>query len=119
MGTTRTVKVAPGPKASPSRPAGVRLARARPRAFAEWQALRRWGKLPVWEQVVPGYLLRDAREHAGLTQKVLAQRLGVSQQAIAQAERWEANPTVGFLRRWASACGANLRVELARGKGRR
>jgi DNA-binding XRE family transcriptional regulator len=119
LGTTRAVKVAPGPEASPSRPAGVRLARGRPRAFAEWQALRRWGKLPVWEQAVPGYLLRDAREQAGLTQKVLAQRLGVSQQAIAQAERWEANPTVGFLRRWAGACGAKLRVELVRGKGPR
>ena len=119
MGTTRTLKIARGPEVSPSRPAGVRLARGRPRAFAEWQALRRWGKLPVWERAVPGYLLRDAREQAGLTQEALAQRLGVSQQAIAQAERWEANPTVGFLRRWAGACGAKLRVEIAKGKGPR
>jgi len=119
VGTTRAVKPASRREALSAHPAGERAARGMPRAFAEWQTLRRWGKLPLREPAVPGYLLRDARERAGLTQKVLAQRLGVSQQAIAQAERWEANPTVGFLRRWAVACGATLRVELAGGKGRR
>lgn len=79
-----------------------------PRAFAEWEGLRRWGKLPDSERDVAGYLLRVARERAGLTQRELAQRLGVSQPAITQAERWTSNPTVGFLRLWAEACGCSL-----------
>lgn len=94
------------------KPLPLALERRRPRAFAEWRALRRWGKLPPWEQDVAGYLLRLARERAGLTQRQLAARLGVSQQAVAQAEQWNANPTVHFLRRWAASCGADLRIEL-------
>lgn len=72
------------------------------------EALRRWGKLPAWEQDVAGYLLRQAREGAGLTQRELAARLGVTQQAIAQAERWDANPCLDLLRRWAAATGSVL-----------
>ena len=49
-----------------------------PRDFAEWTTLRRWGKLPEAERDVPGYILRMAREGAGLTQRELAVRLGVS-----------------------------------------
>ena len=84
-------------------PPGVPLdvSRARPRAFAEWRALRRWGKLPPWERQIVGYLLRDARLGAGLTQRELGARLGVTQQAVAQAERWSANPTVAFIASWA------------------
>lgn len=41
----------------------------------------------------------------------LGERLGVTQQAVAQAERWDANPTVALLQRAAEACGA--RVEIA------
>jgi DNA-binding XRE family transcriptional regulator len=90
----------------------ITLSRGRPRAFAEWQALRRWGKLPPWERQIAGYLLRDAREAAGLTQRELAILLGGTQQAVAQAERWTANPTVGFVQRWATACGALLEIAL-------
>jgi DNA-binding XRE family transcriptional regulator len=88
------------------------LSRGRPRAFPEWRALRRWGKLPPWEAQVAGYLLRQAREDAGLTQRELGQRLGISQQAVAQAERWVANPTVGLMRRWAASCGAELLITI-------
>jgi transcriptional regulator with XRE-family HTH domain len=56
--------------------------------------------------------MRLARERAGLTQADLARRLVCSQQAIAQAERWESNPTVEFIRRWAAACGSKARIEL-------
>lgn len=93
--------------------ASPRLSRTRPRAFPEWQALRRWGKLPPWEEGVAGYLLHALRAEAGLTQRELAARLGVSQQAVAQAERWGANPTVAFMRRWAEACGASLELNFA------
>jgi len=88
------------------------LVRRRPRRFAEWKALRGWGKLPSWEIEPVGFLLREAREGAGMTQTELAQRLGCSQQAVAQAERWEGNPTVEFIRRWATACGSPLKIVL-------
>jgi transcriptional regulator with XRE-family HTH domain len=41
----------------------------------------------------PAALLRDSRRRAGLTQRQLALRMGVSQAAIAKLERPEANPT--------------------------
>jgi transcriptional regulator with XRE-family HTH domain len=47
-----------------------------------------------------------------MTQHELAERLGRSQQAIAQAERSGSNPTVGFMRRWAAACGGKLSIRI-------
>lgn len=90
----------------------AQLTRRRPRAFLEWRKLRDWGKLPDREADVPGYLLRSARESAGYTQMQLAEKLGITQQAIARAERWSSNPTVGFIRRWAKACGKRLEFRL-------
>ena len=84
------------------------LVRRRPRQYAEWKWLKKWNKLPVWESESVGFLMRLAREKAGLTQKSLSRGLGCSQQAVAQAERWDSNPTVDFLRRWMKACGATL-----------
>lgn len=88
--------------------------RRKPRAYEEWKALYEWRELPPWEGTATGYLLRLARERAHLTQKALAQRLRCSQPAVAQAERWSSNPTVGFLRRWAKACGTELTLDWAR-----
>jgi DNA-binding XRE family transcriptional regulator len=88
------------------------LVRRRPRSFAEWKALRGWGKLPSWELEPVGYLLRLAREESDQTQAQLARRLGCSQQAVAQAERWQGNPTADFMRRWAAACGSTLTLRL-------
>ena len=50
---------------------------------------------------------------AGLTQGRLAARLGRTQQAIAQAERFTSNPTMEFVREWARALGQNVVLELA------
>jgi DNA-binding XRE family transcriptional regulator len=108
MGAARTMKTYLTPATPPPVPPGLRVTRARPRAFAEWQALRRWGKLPTWELDVAGFLMRQAREDADLTQQELAARLGVTQQAVAQAERWDANPSLDLLRRWATATGTAL-----------
>jgi transcriptional regulator with XRE-family HTH domain len=59
-----------------------------------------------------GLQIRDLRETAGLTQKALAQRLGVSQQVIARLESGEAdNPTVTTLERIAEATGHRLRFK--------
>jgi DNA-binding XRE family transcriptional regulator len=89
-----------------------RLDRRRPRSFIEWRTLRRWRKLPVWEADIPGYLLREAREDAGLTQLMLATRLGITQQAVSRAERWTSNPTVGLMRGWLAACGRRLELRV-------
>ncbi len=88
------------------------LTRRRPRAFLEWRQLREWGRLPDREASVPGYLLRTARESAGLTQTQLAEKLGITQQAVARAERWGSNPTVDLMKRWAKACGKSLVIRL-------
>ncbi len=44
-------------------------------------------------------LIRDARQAAGLTQRELAERLNMTQSAIAKLERPGANPTVETLDR--------------------
>ncbi len=90
----------------------LRVERTRPRAFSKWAALRRWGMLPAWEKTSAGYLLRLAREEAGLTQAALAKRLRCSQQAIAQAERWDSNPTVGYIETWAEACRKRVEISI-------
>ncbi len=91
------------------------LGRKRPRAYEEWRALEAWGRLPRPERFVPGYLLRKAREGANLSQQELARRLGCSQQAVSQAERWNSNPTVGFMESWARATGGELSLALTPG----
>lgn len=102
--------VAPLPRPLMVLPSGLR--RRRPRSYLEWRTLRRWQALPPWEESAPGYLLRCAREEAGLTQQELGQRLGCSQQAIAQAESCDSNPTVRFLRAWARALGQRLELSI-------
>ena len=88
------------------------MRRRKPRSYVEWKTLRRWDALPPWEDSPIGYLLRSAREEAGVTQREMGERLGCSQQAIAQAERWASNATVGFARRWARALGRNLEITI-------
>lgn len=84
--------------------------RLKPRSYTEWKFLRTWGKLPRWELEPPGFILRLAREKAELTQAALAKRLGCTQQAIAQAERWDSNPTLRFLRQWERATEGRLSI---------
>ena len=88
------------------------LGRRRPRAYEEWSALESWGRLPRQEGMVPGFLLRKAREESNLSQQELAERLGCSQQAVSQAERWQSNPTVGFMACWARETGCELILRL-------
>ena len=59
-------------------------------------------------------LLREARYAAGLTQAALAERLDVSQAAIAKLERQGANPTVDTLDNVLSATGHRLELSAAR-----
>ncbi|HKP94591.1 MAG TPA: helix-turn-helix transcriptional regulator [Fibrobacteria bacterium] len=67
------------------------------------------------DRLTIGLQIRDLRETAGLTQKRLADRLGVSQQVIARLESGEAdNPTVGILERIAKATGHRLHFQFER-----
>ncbi len=90
----------------------LNLIRKRPRDYFEWKTLRQWDRLSSSERYVPGYMLRLAREKAGLTQKQLANELEITQQAVAQAERWTSNPTINFMKRWAVACEMRIKVEM-------
>jgi transcriptional regulator with XRE-family HTH domain len=58
----------------------------------------------------PAALLRDSRRRAGLTQRQLALRMGVSQAAIAKLERPEANPTFETLAGALRATGHRLEL---------
>lgn len=107
---TRVIETPPRRGTLPVLPPGIK--RTRPRDFVEWKTLRRWGKLPPWEDIFPGYLLRAAREEAGLTVSQMAERLGCSQDEIAQAEEPQSNPTVSFLKAWAEALGGRLEIVL-------
>ena len=92
----------------------TRLRKRKPRHYGEWKVLRQWEMIPPWEDLPPGYLLREARETAGLTQQSLANRLGCSQQAVARAERFDSNPTCEFVRSWANSLELDLVLELVR-----
>jgi transcriptional regulator with XRE-family HTH domain len=62
---------------------------------------------PVWTL---GDRLAKAREHAGLTQEEMAERMGVSHSSIAKYENDAAQPR-RFLTRmeqWAAICGVEL-----------
>lgn len=54
--------------------------------------------------------LVSVREQRGLTQKAVAEALGISQPAVAQFEHYDANPTLASIRRYALAVGASLRL---------
>ncbi|MGH3074161.1 MAG: helix-turn-helix domain-containing protein [Gaiellales bacterium] len=60
-------------------------------------------------------LLRDARDHAGLTQRELARRAGTSQAMVARIERGQQSPSIATLDRLVRACGLDLTVETSGG----
>lgn len=55
-----------------------------------------------WEGLV------SLREHHNLTQAQVAERMGVSQSAVARLERYDSNPTMSTIRRYALAVEARL-----------
>ncbi|MDP5226453.1 MULTISPECIES: helix-turn-helix transcriptional regulator [Arthrobacter] len=58
------------------------------------------------------------RRSAGLSQAQLAERMGVSQQAVAKFEKYDADPKLSTIRRYANAVGALVshEVDLDRGQ---
>jgi transcriptional regulator with XRE-family HTH domain len=61
-------------------------------------------------------IIRTARREAGLTQRQLAQRLGISQAAVAQLERPTANPTIATVERALRATNHRLELSAVRAK---
>jgi transcriptional regulator with XRE-family HTH domain len=59
-----------------------------------------------------GEILRQAREHAGLSQRQLAERLGCTQPAVSQAEAGGAALSIATLRRFADALGCDLQLQI-------
>jgi transcriptional regulator with XRE-family HTH domain len=60
-----------------------------------------------------GTVLREARKRAGITQKALALRTGVSQAAISRLERGDRSLTVETLERLLLAMGVQLELRTA------
>lgn len=60
---------------------------------------------PVWSVADR---LRKARESAGLDQRELAERAGISRQTVSNAERGAGHPQRATLRVWAMATGVPL-----------
>ncbi|MGQ0850001.1 MAG: helix-turn-helix domain-containing protein [Actinomycetota bacterium] len=55
-----------------------------------------------------GRLIRSARDHAGLSQARLAERIGTKQSVVSRWERGEDEPRLSTLVRLMRACGLSL-----------
>lgn len=55
--------------------------------------------------------LMIARHDAGLTQKELSEKSGISQADISRLEKGTRNPSVALLKKLAAAMGRNLKIE--------
>lgn len=56
-------------------------------------------------------LVKHRNDHK-LSQDVIAERMGVSQPTVASFERYDANPTLATIRRYALAVGARLETHV-------
>ncbi|TSC90197.1 MAG: XRE family transcriptional regulator [Microgenomates group bacterium Gr01-1014_5] len=69
-----------------------------------------------YKRLAPRYALISqligARAKKGLTQEQLAKRIGTKQSAIARLESGNANPSIAFLEKFASATGSKLTVQI-------
>lgn len=59
-----------------------------------------------------GYLIKEARKRAGLSQRQLAERLATSQSVVARWESGARSPTMETVTRALRACGLDLDVIL-------
>ena len=56
--------------------------------------------------------LINARQNAGLTQKELSKKTGISQADISRLENGSRNPSIALLQRIADALNLSLRIEM-------
>lgn len=56
--------------------------------------------------------LRALRKKKGLSQSVVAERMGVTQPAVAAFESYDSNPTMASIRRYALAVGATITMSV-------
>jgi len=56
--------------------------------------------------------LIQIRKDSGLTQREVAERMGVSQPTIAEFERYDSNPTLSTVERYALAVHARIRTQV-------
>ncbi len=59
--------------------------------------------------------LIDARMNKGLTQDLLAEKIGTKQSVISRLESGRANPSVGFLKKLAQALDTHLEIKFIAG----
>lgn len=59
-----------------------------------------------------GQYLREARRRAGLTQRTIATKAGVSQSLVARIEAGEIEPSLDRLRSLVRACGFDLDIHV-------
>ena len=65
-----------------------------------------------WRKLKLGYQIFCAREAAGLTQQMLARKIGTRQSNISRLEQGDYNFTVEMLQKIARALNLQLRIEL-------
>jgi transcriptional regulator with XRE-family HTH domain len=84
---------------------------ARPEVRREYEGLKE--EFEILDEIL------KARAEAGLTQAELAVRIGTTQSAVARLETamGKHSPSIGTLKRYASALGYRLQVRLAKEKG--
>ena len=66
-----------------------------------------------YENFKIGVLLRQAREHEGLTQEEIARRLKTQKSAISRIENHAEDIRLSTLRRYAEALGKEIKLEIA------
>ena len=68
-----------------------------------------------WETLEPEFSVMqamiDARKSAGLTQKQLSEKTGITQADISKLESGNANPSLRTLQRLASGTGMKVKIE--------
>ena len=57
-------------------------------------------------------VLRSLRKEKGLSQAVVAERMGVTQPAVAAFEAYDSNPTMASIRRYALAVGVTVTISV-------
>lgn len=85
-------------------------------SFAAWRKEPSYREAfdAIDEEFTLASTLIEARSGAGLSQEEIARRMNTSQPAVARLEGGRGNPSLGTLRRYATATGTRLKMVLER-----